>query len=189
VVGPDSGISIGDKKALLAASRLRPHASIKKAMTIKDVKVVLSEETAVVASIVHFTFNIGEQTMTIKTCYSDTYVKRDARWQLLATHPALILENNLPTVKAPSPDRKLLDEYAGEYQVSQSIRLLVYREDDKLVIEGVGGTAHKLVPESASTFFIKGSPTKYTFVKDVSGKVTHIQMSAMGQDLKAVKVR
>lgn len=58
----------------------------------------------------------------------------------------------------------------------------------KLFIQGVGGTAHKLAPESAIAFIIKGSATKYTFVKNVSGKLTHIRMSAMAQEIKAAKV-
>lgn len=103
--------------------------------------------------------------------------------------PALILETSPAEARVAAPNRTLLDEYAGEYQVSQSIRLQVYREGDKLVIEGIGGTAHELVPESANTFFIKGSPTKYTFVKNEGGKVTHIVMRAIGQEIKAVRVQ
>lgn len=189
MVSPNDRASIGERRAILSAPRLGPPPSVKKTMTIKDVKVLLSDDTAVVGSIVHFTFNVGEQSVTIQTCYSDTYVKRTDRWQLLATHPALIMDNNPSKAKALVLDTKLLDEYTGEYQLSPTIRLLVYKESDKLIIEGVGGSVHELVPESANTFLIKGSPTKHIFVRDGSGKVTHLVMNAMGQELKAVKIR
>lgn len=187
VVGPDNRPSIGERRSILAAPRPSLPQSVKETMTIKDVKVLLSEDTAVVTSIVDFIMNIGEQRVTIQTCYSDTYVKRSDRWQLLATHAALV--DNPSKAKALKLDTNLLDEYTGTYQLSPTIRLLVYRESDKLIIEGVGGTAHELVPESTSSFLIRGAPTKYIFVRDNSGKVTQLVMSAMGQESKAIKVQ
>jgi hypothetical protein len=95
------------------------------------VKVLLAEDTAVVASIVDTSWNIGEQRLTMKTCHSDTYVRRSDRWRLLATHMAIV---NSPPPKATviKLDPKLLDEYAGVYQLGQAIRLKVYRKGDKL---------------------------------------------------------
>lgn len=188
VVSPDNRTSIGERRSILAAPRPSPPPSVKETLTIKDVKVLLSEDTAVVTSIVDFVVNIGEQRVTIQTCYSDTYVKRSDRWQLLATHTALV-DNNPSKAKALKLDTKLLDEYTGTYQLSPTIRLLVYRESDKLIIEGVGGSAHELVPESANSFLIRGTPTKHIFLRDNSGKVAQLVMSALGQELKAVKVQ
>jgi len=189
-VSPNNRSSIGDRKAILGADRISPHRSIKETVTIDDVKVLLAEDTAVISSIVSVNWKIGEQKLSTKFCYSNTYVKRVELWQLLASHMALV-ENSLskaPTTSILKLDPKLLDEYAGVYQLSPAIRHRVYRKENKLFIEGVDGTPYELIPESADSFMIKGYPSKRIFVRDSSGKVTHLITSAMGQELRAVKV-
>lgn len=191
VVSPDSRSSIGERRAILGADRLSPHPSIEATMTIDDVKVLLAADTAVVSSIASVSWTIGEQKLAMKFCYSGTYVKRFDRWQLLASHMGLVNSNSsqAPVAAVMKLDPKLLDEYAGVYQPSSAIRLRVYRMGDKLILEGVDGTAYDLIPESADTFMIKGTPAKHIFVRDSSGKVTHLVMSAMGQEIRAVKVQ
>jgi len=191
MVSPDSRSSIGERRAILGADRLSPHQSIEETMTIDDVKVLLAEDTAVVSSIASVSWTIGEQRLAMKLCYSDTYVKRFNRWQLLASHMALVDSNGskAPDAAVMKLDPKLLDEYAGVYRLSSAIRLRVYRQGDKLILEGVDGSPYDLIPESADTFVIKGTPAKHTFVRDRSGKVTQLMISAMGQELRSVKVQ
>jgi ketosteroid isomerase-like protein len=186
VVSPNNRSSIGERRAILGAARPSPHQSIEETMKIDNVKVLLSEDTAVVSSIVDVNWKIGEQRLTIKTCYSDTYVKRSDRWQLLATHMALV-DSNPSKATVIKLDPKLLDEYAGVYQLSPTIRLKVYRKGDKLIMEGVDGSAYDLMPESADSFVIRGTPGKRIFVRDSNGKVTHLLFSTRGQELRAVK--
>jgi hypothetical protein len=187
VVNPDNRSSIGEGRSILGAARPSPHQSIRETMKIVDVKVLLAEDTAVVASVVETYWNIGEQRLSIKTCHSDTYVKRSDRWQLLATHMAMVNpEPSKPTVIKLDPN--LLDEYAGVYQLGPTIWLKVYRKSDKLILEGVDGSKYELMPENTDSFVISGTPGRRIFVRDSNGKVTHLLMSSMGQELKAVKV-
>jgi hypothetical protein len=188
VVNPDNRSSIGEGRSILGAARPTPHPSVEETLTIDDVKVLLAEDTAVVASVVDTNWKIGEQRLTIKTCHSDTYVKRSDGWHLLATHMSFV-NSKPPKATVIKLDPKLLDEYAGVYQLGSKMLLKVYRKGDKLILEGVDGATYDLLPESADSFVISGTPGKRNFVRDSSGKVTHLLISAMGQELRAVKVQ
>lgn len=191
VVSPDSHSSVGDRRAILGADRLSLHQSIEETMTIDDVKVLVAEDTAVVSSIASVSWTIGEQRLSMRFCYSNTYVKRFDRWQLMASHMTLADTNppKAPVAAATKLDPKLLDDYAGIYQLSSAIRLRVYKKGSKLILEGVDGSAYDLIPESIDSFVIKGTPAKRIFVRDSSGKVTHLLLTAMGQELKAIKIQ
>jgi CubicO group peptidase (beta-lactamase class C family) len=66
----------------------------------------------------------------------------------------------------------LLDQYAGEYQFPESKMVLVHKEGHLK-----GGSSEEgnvdLIPESETSFFTKDGSV-VTFVKDASGKVTHM---------------
>ena len=50
---------------------------------------------------------------------------------------------------------------------------LISRKGDKLFGQGApDDTPTELFPESSDTFFIPGDPTRMTFVRDETGKVT-----------------
>jgi hypothetical protein len=187
VVSPSYRSSIGDGRSILGAERAIPHSSIQETMKIDDVKVLLADDTAVVASIVVTYWNIGEQKLTIKMCHSDTYVKRAGRWQLLATHAAIV-DSPADKPAAVNVDPRLFDAYAGVYQLG-GILLKVYRKGDKLFMEGVAGTPFELIPESPDIFMMSGTPAKHIFVRDSNGKVTHLVTRARGQELRATKVQ
>jgi ketosteroid isomerase-like protein len=191
VVSPNNRSSIGERKAILGADGMSPHPSIVATMIIDDVKVLVAVDTAVVSSIATVTWTIGDQRVAMKFCYSNTYVRRSDRWQLLASHITLADNNpfKAPVAAEMKLDPKLLDDYAGVYQPSSAIRLRVYRDGDKLILEGVDGREYDLIPESKDTFVIKGIPTKHIFVRDSTGKVTHLLQSAMGQEIRAAKVQ
>lgn len=190
VVGPDSHSSIGDRKAILGADRLAPHRSIEETMTIDEVKVLLAEDTAVVSSITSSNWKIGEQNVSTRFCQSATYIRRMDRWQLLASQVSLVnKELSKTSPKAVIKlDPKVLDDYAGVYQVSPEIRMKVYRRGTQLILEGVDGTPYELIPEAPDRFVIKGTPAKHIFVRDANGKVTHLSMKAMGQEIKATRI-
>jgi hypothetical protein len=187
-VNPANHSSIGERRSILGAARQQPHSSIEQSMSIDEVKVLLAEDTAVLSSIVEVKWNVGGQKITLRSCYSDTYVKRSGRWQLLATHMTLV-DQAQSKPQEISLDPELLDEYVGVYQLSSTIRLKVHRADNKLFVEGVGGTQHELVPESTDSFLIRGTATKHLFIRDSRGKVTHLVLRAIGQELKAAKLQ
>ena len=85
-------------------------------------------------------------------------------------------------------DPKILDEYVGQYELRPGFLLNITREADKLW--GQAGTQIKaeLFAESETRFFFKIADVQITFVKDASGKVTHLVLHQSG-DHEAKKVK
>lgn len=85
-------------------------------------------------------------------------------------------------------DPKLFDDYAGQYQISPEFILNITREADKLWLQATGQLKVQLFPESQTKFFIKVVDAQVTFVKDASGKVTHLILHQAG-DHEAKKIK
>lgn len=189
ITGVDNRAGSGEKKAILSASKPVPiDPSIQPSFTIEDVKIHLVGETAVIATRAHSKVSLGEQTVTMHLRFTETYVKREGIWQMIASHCSFAPESkkeDIPTVKVSS---KLLDEYVGTYETSQTMISIISRQEDKLYIGSLAGSKRELVPESETTFFIQGSPTKYIFIRNDKAVVSQLVMRAMGQELKARKV-
>jgi len=83
-----------------------------------------------------------------------------------------------------------LDAYLGQYREASEpdIPTSVYREGDKLYVEGERMARSELRAESADHFFAPGSPMRVEFVRDSSGKVTSLKM-AYGPDFKETMER
>jgi hypothetical protein len=66
--------------------------------------------------------------------------------------------------------------------------LAVTREGDRLLAQPTGQSKAELFPESETKFFLKVVDAKVTFVKDESGKVTHLILN-QGGERKAMKIK
>jgi len=94
--------------------------------------------------------------------------------------------------KAPTPrkavkvDPKILDRYAGAYQLTPDIVWTLVREGDGLVRMPVGGgTKTPLLAETATRFFIEGQDLTITFVSNASGSVEKLELDTGGGSLSA----
>lgn len=85
-------------------------------------------------------------------------------------------------------DPKLYDAYVGEYQLAPTFIIAVRRDGDRLMAQATGQPAFEIFPESETKFFLKVVEAKITFVKDASGKVTHLILH-QGGDQKASKIK
>jgi CubicO group peptidase (beta-lactamase class C family) len=85
-------------------------------------------------------------------------------------------------------DPKLYDAYVGQYQLAPTFILTVTREGDRLMTQATGQGKLELVPESDTKFFLKVVDAQITFVKDDSGKVTHLILHQGGRDQKATRM-
>lgn len=103
----------------------------------------------------------------------------------------LIAESYIPALvepRAAAPQRTAIkvdpssfDAYVGKYQPNPAITVTVSREGDKLMFESAGGKV-ELLPESENSFFSNGLPVTITFVKDETGKVTHLILVNNGRE-------
>ncbi len=94
--------------------------------------------------------------------------------------------------KAPTPrkavkvDPKILDKYAGAYQLTPDIVWTLVREGDGLVRMPVGGGSKTpLLAETTTRFFIEGQDLTITFVVNPSGSVDKLELDTGGGSLSA----
>jgi hypothetical protein len=105
----------------------------------------------------------------IKTRFhtTDTYIKQDGRWQMIASQ-VIVIPSDLKPVELSS---KLLDDYVGEYQMTPSVKYTVSREGNKLFGQREERGKEELFPESADRFFRKGVRGERIFARDSNGRV------------------
>ena len=86
-------------------------------------------------------------------------------------------------------DPKLLDAYAGEYDLAPGLVLTLSREGDRLWMQATGQRRAELFAESETAFFLKDADVQLTVVRDASGKVTHLIVRQGGFDIEAKRIR
>lgn len=91
--------------------------------------------------------------------------------------------------KAIQIDPKILDPYLGEYEMRAGFVLTLSRENDKLWVQPTGQRRVELAAESETSFFFADADIQITFVKDASGKVTHLILGQGGVDTEAKKIK
>ena len=85
-------------------------------------------------------------------------------------------------------DSKILDNYVGEYEIQPDFNLTIAKENDHLTGQATGQTKFDLVPESDTKFFVTQEDIEITFVKDETGKVTHLILHQEGDhELKKIR--
>jgi CubicO group peptidase (beta-lactamase class C family) len=86
-------------------------------------------------------------------------------------------------------DPKVYDAYTGQYTLPPLAVINITRDGDRLMGEIVGQGTAQLLPESETSFFLKELDARVTFVKDATGKVTHMDVQFNGQKMQAKKVK
>lgn len=82
-------------------------------------------------------------------------------------------------------DKKLYDQFVGQYRLSPQATLSVVVEDGKLVMQGQG----ELLPESETEWFLTTADAQIIFVKDADGKVTGLTLRQGTRDMTASKIK
>jgi D-alanyl-D-alanine carboxypeptidase len=85
----------------------------------------------------------------------------------------------------PEPERKVvtvapadLDAVAGVYVNERKDEYYFSRDGGHLFAQRKGGTKNELFPASATEFFLKDNPARFTFVKAASGPVTGLRIQS-----------
>lgn len=93
-----------------------------------------------------------------------------------------------PERKEARVDPKVLNDYAGQYEVTPGFVLNITVEADKLWVQPTGQRKAELFPESETKFFFKVVDAQVTFVKDAAGKVTRLVLH-QGGDHEAKRIK
>ncbi|UCC38573.1 MAG: serine hydrolase [Candidatus Aminicenantes bacterium] len=88
-----------------------------------------------------------------------------------------------------SVDQKVLNTYTGKYELMGERILDVTMEDQKLFIKVGGRPKSELLAVTKTKFFVKRTEYYVTFVVDEKGVVSHLKLEAVGQSMKAEKVK
>ncbi len=91
--------------------------------------------------------------------------------------------------KAVAVDPKTYDDYAGEYEVSPTFMVKVYKEGEKLITQATGQPAFELFPEGENKFFLRVVNAKVTFNRDDKGAVTSLVIHQGGRDTPGKKIK
>jgi CubicO group peptidase (beta-lactamase class C family) len=101
-----------------------------------------------------------------------------------ATEMLKRLENNAPPV-----DPKTYDAYVGEYEVSPSFIVKIFKEGEKLMTQATNQPAFELFPEGENSFALKVVNAKVSFVRDAAGTVTGLVINQGGRDVAGKKIK
>jgi uncharacterized protein DUF3471/copper type II ascorbate-dependent monooxygenase-like protein len=88
----------------------------------------------------------------------------------------------------PKLDPKLLDTYAGEYQVGQGMNFTIKREGDKLFASAPGFGKNELTPDSDNKFSISMIGAQFTFSRNEKGEVSELTIEVNRQTIRAKKI-
>jgi len=86
-------------------------------------------------------------------------------------------------------DPKVYDSYVGEYEITPTFKLGIFKDGEKLMSQASGQSAVELFPESVDNFYMKVAPVKVTFTRDDKGQVTGLVVHQGGRDTPARKIK
>jgi hypothetical protein len=119
---------------------------------------------------------------------TETYVRRDGRWVLVARQWGKIPVNYR---KPAVVDARSYKDYVGEYEWRPLDRVETMSvKDGKLWTQTGKDAAEEMLPMGVDAFFLKGELGTNTFIRDAQGRVTgYTYRDADGQEVHVKKVR
>lgn len=146
---------------------------------------ILNPKSRIVGNVAILSYDLDEsetvfgQELRARYHGTDTWLRRNSNWQIIATQMFRYYED-------PSPgtiDPKLLDQYIGTYQLAPEVTLTISRQGDELYRTRGKNPQEKLIPEAAGIFFRKGIEGRILFRADQSGKIDHLIDRRNNEDL------
>lgn len=86
-------------------------------------------------------------------------------------------------------DPRIYDAYVGEYEMGPGFVFTLTREGDHLMMQATGQGKAEAFPASETNFFFKAVRADITFVKDATGRVTHLVLNQSGRQMNAKKIK
>ena len=126
------------------------------------------------------------QKLTPTYLETDTYFKRNGRWQMIASHVIVMPSER----KSVALDPKFYQTVVGEYELTPGITYTIALEGEKLIGQRSGRAKEELVAADDNTFFRKGSVRgEKVFARDATGRVTALLDRRENNDLVWKKIK
>ncbi len=153
------------------------------ALTIEDVRVQIYGDAAVITGRL---VEQGERVGRVSLRFTNTYIKRQKRWQIVAGQLTRLPQERTATTVTVNPN--VLDAYVGQYELAPNLIVTISRDGNRLISE-FGGRKSELTAESETQFSIPSANIRVTFVKDSNSRVTHMTINENGRENQAKKIR
>lgn len=117
---------------------------------------------------------------------TDTYFKRNGRWQLVATHVSVLPSERKPIALNPDAYKSV----TGEYELTPGVTYTISIEGGKLMGQRTGRDKEELLPADESTFFRQGTVRgEKVFARDARGRVIEMLDRRENNDLVWKKIK
>jgi Domain of unknown function (DUF4440)/Domain of unknown function (DUF3471) len=154
-----------DKTKLVADITPMP-AGYSGAIKIEQVQSRIYDNVAILSYDANETETIFGQNFRARYHVTDTWLRRDGNWQIIASQAHRYYED--PAVGKTDP-RKFSD-FIGAYELAPGQTRTIIAEGDNLFVER-SGKKDQLFPEASELFFRKGIEGRILFRYDKNGKV------------------
>jgi hypothetical protein len=163
--------------------RLPPEAEFTR--KVHDVAVYLHGEVAVVQYLRESRMVFNQEAVLKQLRCTEVFRRRSGEWQTVAYHETVI-----PGVIVPARiDPGIYDDYVGQYRLFADYAYPVSRDGDRLMFRSPAAGPTELMPETESTFVLRGSLYRVLFVRDGDGAVTQLRLREFpGLEYNAIRV-
>jgi ketosteroid isomerase-like protein len=118
---------------------------------------------------------------------TETYIKKDGRWLLIARHWAKIPTNFRKTVAV---DTSTYKDYVGQYEWRPLDVETISVKDGRLWTQSGNGAPKEFLPLGADSFFLRNELGINKFTRDAQGNVIgYTLQDADGQEIHIKKIR
>jgi Domain of unknown function (DUF4440) len=154
-----------DKTKLIADITPMP-AGYSGAIKLEHVQSRLYSNVAILSYDANETETIFGQNLSARYHVTDTWLRRDGNWQIVASQAHRYYED--PAVGKADPTK--FPDFIGSYELVSGQTRTVFADHDSLFVER-DGKKDQLFPETSELFFRKGIEGRILFRYDKNGKV------------------
>ncbi|HMG04945.1 MAG TPA: DUF4440 domain-containing protein, partial [Chthoniobacterales bacterium] len=154
-----------DKTKLLADISPMPKGYFGTIKVVKPASRIIGD-TAILSYDCDETETVFGQPLTARYHVTDTWLRRNGAWQIVASQTMRYYED--PTIGRADPSK--FPEFSGVYELAEGQTRKIFVEGDILFVER-NGKREQLFPESADIFFRKGVEGRILFRTGGDGKV------------------
>jgi hypothetical protein len=173
-----------DKTALVAQQAPLPQG-FSGSILVERAQSRILRDTAVLSYDLDETETVFGQKLKARYHATDTWVRRNGDWQIVAGQVFRYYEDPAPG----GLDLKKIPDYVGTYELAPGKTLVVTLQAGSVFLQKTGKPQELLIPEAPDIFFRKGVEGRQVFRRDDSGRVEAVLDRRNNEDIVYRKIR
>lgn len=183
VVFVNEGGDIATKQDIVSSAS-PPQPGVERHIEVTDWSLTPHGATAVAKFVDVLTQKIGAQTVQYSFLSTEVWQKKKGRWLMISSQ-TLALQQDPAAVTLPET---VLDQYVGDYKMSDTLTYHIARDGDHLTGSMNGGAPVVLAAEIQDVLFTPGQPrVRRLFQRDAGGTITGFLSRREGRDMLLTK--